>query len=309
METATGPDAANVSDPRRSVSSALWSFWRRGSFVERAGYGAGALLLVSGLVHLAIVIGGAGSWEGPLSWRKPATFGMSFGLTLITITWVASFLRLGKPARAILLASFTVACVVETALVTLQTWRGVPSHFNVETTLDGSIARTLAAGGFTLVAVIVALTVVAFRANAQLPASLRSAIRIGFVALLGAAAAGGLMIAKGMMLVFTGNEQAAYAIGGTLKPTHAVTMHAILILPALAWLLSFANWSEGRRLAVVRVAAGGYLLLTGVVVAANFAGVEPWQMPAPLVALAAVGALALTIAAIVALAAAHRALQ
>jgi hypothetical protein len=291
------------------VGSALWSFWRRGSLVERAGYGVGALLLVSGLVHLAILIASGGSWEGPLSWRKPATFGLSFGLTLITIIWVASFLRQGDRAWAILLGAFTVACVVETALVTLQTWRGVPSHFNVETALDGLIARTLAVGGFALVAVIVALTVVAFRANPQLPASLRSAVRIGFVALLGAAAAGALMIAKGMVLVVTGDEQAAYATGGTLKPTHAVTMHAILVLPALAWLLSFANWSEGRRLAVVRVASAGYLLLAGVVVAANFAGVEPWQMPAPLVALAAAGALALAIAAVVAMAAAHRALQ
>ena len=165
--------------------------------------------------------------------------------------------------------------VDETALVTLQTWPGVPSHYNVETTFHGLIARTLAVGGFTLVAVIVALTVVAFRANAQLPASLRSAIRIGFVALLGAAAAGALMIAKGMVLVFAGDEQTAYATGGTLKPTHAVTMHAILVLPALGWLLSFANWSEGRRLAVVRVTSAGYLLLAGVVVAANFAGVMP----------------------------------
>jgi hypothetical protein len=291
------------------VSGVLWSFWRQGSFVERAGYGVGACVLVSGLVHLAILIASGGSWEGPLSWRKPATFGLSFGITLITIIWVTSFLCLGDRARAILLGSFTVACVVETALVTLQTWRGVPSHFNVETALDGLIARALAVGGFTLVAVIVVLAVVAFRANPQLPASLRSAVRIGFVALLGAAAAGALMITKGMVLVFAGDEQTAYATGGTLKPTHAVTMHAILILPALAWLLSFAKWSEVRRLAVVRMAALGYLLLAGVVIAANFAGVEPWQMPAPLVALAAVGALALAIAALVALAAAHRALQ
>jgi hypothetical protein len=43
----------------------------------------------------------------------------------------------------------------------------------------------------------------------------------------------------------------------------------------------------------VRVASAGYLLLAGVVVTANFAGVELWQMPAPLVALSAVGAPAL----------------
>src|SRR6516165_7516029 len=98
MAAATRPDASDVSGPPRSVGSALWSFWRRGSLVERAGYGVGALLLVSGLVHLAILIASGGSWEGPLSWRKPATFGLSFGLTLITIIWVASFLRQGDRA-------------------------------------------------------------------------------------------------------------------------------------------------------------------------------------------------------------------
>jgi hypothetical protein len=57
-----------------------------------------------------------------------------------------------------------------------------------------------------------------------------------------------------MTLVLTGHPQQAYATGGTLKPIHAVTMHAILVLPALAWLLSFATWSERRRVLVVLVA-------------------------------------------------------
>jgi hypothetical protein len=30
-----------------------------------------------------------GSWEGPVSWRKPMSFGLSFGVTLATIGWVA----------------------------------------------------------------------------------------------------------------------------------------------------------------------------------------------------------------------------
>jgi hypothetical protein len=88
----------------------------------------GALSLVSGLIHLAILPIGGGSWQGTLSLRKPMTFGLSFGLTLITIVWVASFLRLSDRARVMLLGAFTVACALETALVTLQAWRGVPSH-------------------------------------------------------------------------------------------------------------------------------------------------------------------------------------
>jgi hypothetical protein len=110
----------------RSITGSMWSFWRNGRDVERAGYLVGAVLLASGLIHLAILVIGGGSWEGPLSLRKATTFGLSFGLTLITIVWVASFLRLGDRARAALLGAFIVACALETALVSLQAWRGVP---------------------------------------------------------------------------------------------------------------------------------------------------------------------------------------
>jgi hypothetical protein len=51
---------------------------------------------------------------------------------------------LGTCARAVLLTAFTAASIVETALVSLQTWRGVPSHFNVEPALDAWVTRALA---------------------------------------------------------------------------------------------------------------------------------------------------------------------
>jgi hypothetical protein len=265
--------------PVRSVTNALVSFWSRSHRTERAAYVVGALLLVSGLIHLAILLIGGGSWRGPLSLRKPTTFGLSFGLTLTTIVWVASFLRLSDRARAMLLGVFTVACALETVLVTLQAWRGVPSRFNMETTFNALVARILAAGGFVLVAIIVVLTLAAFPTHPTLPISLRIAIQIGFVALVGAVVVGAFMIAKGMVLLFAGDLQAAYATGGALKPTHAVTMHAILVLPALAWLLSFANWSEGSRVRVVLVAAVGYAVLAGVVAVGNFVGLELRQVP------------------------------
>jgi hypothetical protein len=275
--------------PTHSIAVGLLSFWSRGQRIERAGYIVGALLLASGLIHFAILVIGGGSWQGPVSLRKPATFGLSFGLTLLTIVWVASFLPLGERARRWLLGAFAAACVLETALVTVQAWRGVPSHFNVETSFDGWVARTLAAGGVVLVVIIVRLTFASFRANPAVPTSLRIAIRIGFVALVGAVVAGAVMIARGMMLVFAGDPQAAYATGGFLKQTHAVTMHAILVLPALAWLLSFANWSERRRAAAVLVAATGYVALAGVVAVANVAGIGAEQIPPQLMALFTVG--------------------
>jgi len=133
------------------------------------------------------------------------------------------------------------------------------------------------------------------------PLSVRIAIQVGFVVLCGAMAIGGVMIAKGMMLVFAGEPARAYATGGALKPTHAVTMHAILVLPALAWLLSFADWSEWRRRQVVLVASAGYVALALVVATANIASLELRQVPILADALLALGALAVLAAGAVAL--------
>ena len=255
-----------------AVLTALQSLWSKGRRIERAGYVVGALLLTSGLIHLAVLLMDGGSWEGPRSLRKAITFGLSFGLTSLTIVWVATFLRLGERLRVWLIAVFTTASVLETVLVSLQAWREVPSHFNFETTFDAWVTRLLAVGGITLVLIIIALTLISFRTNRATPISLRVAIRVGFIALCGALASGGLMIARGTQLVVAGSPEVAYTTGGALRPMHGALMHGILVLPLLAWLLSFSPWTERRRLATVIAAAALYLVSAGAVASANLAG-------------------------------------
>jgi len=241
------------------------SWWAQASAIERVACGVGALLFSSGVVHVAILLGTGASWDGPLSLRKAATFGLSFGLTLMNIVWVASFLEMSRTVRASLIGSFTAACALETVLVTMQAWRGVPSHFNLETTFDGLVARALAIGGAVLVAVISWLMVAAWRRRPPVEDSFRVAIRLGLSILVAAQLVGALMIARGMLLVFAGNPQAAYDTAGSLKPVHGVAMHGILVLPLLAYALSFVDWPEQRRLHIIRVASAAYVLLTIVI--------------------------------------------
>jgi len=242
-------------------------WWRTASTTDRIAYVVGALLFVSGVVHVAILIATGASWNGPLSLRKAATFGLSFGITLINVAWIQSFLALSPTTRRILIGSFTSACLLETALVTMQAWRGVPSHFNLETTFDGLVARALAAGGAILVVVITWLAVVAWRSHRPVSPSLRLAIRMGLSILVAAQLVGAAMIARGMLLVFSGNAQAAYFTAGSLKPTHGIAMHGILVLPLLAYGLSLVDWPEQRCLHIIRIASAAYVLLTVVVFA------------------------------------------
>ena len=248
--------------PVREVAVALREFWSRGGRMERSCYLIGAVLILAGLFHLGVFFVRDGSWTGPVSWRKPTTFGLSFGLTLITITWVGSFLR----TRAPLLAVFAAACVLEVVLISVQAWRHVPSHFNNQGPVNTGIAFSLAGGGAVLIIALVTMTVLAFRPAPDRDPAMRLALRVGFAALMFALASGAAMIAKGMVLVKTGHQQAAYTAADALKPAHAVTMHAVLVLPALAWLLTFFPvTASGRRTVIARV-SWGYALAAAAVI-------------------------------------------
>jgi hypothetical protein len=246
-----------------------------GRAVERACYRIGAVLIASGLFHAAVLVTSGDTWEGPLSWRKPATFGLSFGLTLITIAWVSSYLPLRAGARRLLLGAFATASVVEVGLITLQAWRRVPSHFDMETGFDTAVSRVLAGGGGVLIVVIAALTIASWRPMPAVPPSMRLALRSGLLALDVALLIGAIMVVTAVLDIYHGDQVAAYAVGAHWKPAHFVPMHGVLALPLLAWLLARTPLPERSRLNTVALAVAGYATLCALSVIESAAGISP----------------------------------
>jgi hypothetical protein len=281
------------------LGRALRRIWVDGRRVERVAYVVGLVLFVSGLVHVGILLVTGWTWIGPVSLRKAATFGLSFGLTLPSVAWATSYLRL--PARGLVLGVFIATCVVETVLISMQAWRGVPSHFNFATPFDTAVSTTLALGGGVIVLVGVVCTLAAFAGAGGLAPSMALAVRTGLVVLLVAFATGAVMVARGVVEARGGQAQLAYDTAGSLKPLHAVAMHVVLVLPALAWLLAHTSWAEARRLRLVWVAVVADAVLTAVVGYEAFAGIPPLTPPlvlgglsvAALVVVATTGATAL----------------
>jgi len=216
--------------------------------MRRIAYAIGVVLILSGLFHLMVFAIDGGPWEGPVGWRKAITFGLSFGITLISVAWVTSYLR----ASAVLLGIFAADCVLEVGLITVQAWRHVPSHFNMESPLNRTISMLLAVGGGVLIVVLVSFAIAAFRGNPALRPEMQLALRAGFATLLIGLASGAAMIARGVILVNTGHQQLAYQLGGFLKPLHAVSLHGVLVLPLIAVLT--------KNLTVVWFAVAGYAL-------------------------------------------------
>ena len=235
---------------------------------QRFAYAFAALLVLSGLFHLGVYALDGGPWEGPVSWRKPVVFGLSFGIALATVSWVMTFLRPNRIVGRLVLGLYSLAAVGEVFLVSLQRWRGVPSHFNESTPFDASVFSLMG----MLVSLVGALTVAVaiwswFRLDA--PASLALAIRLGLLLMLVSQGVGVQMIAEG------GNT---FGAAGALKVPHAVTIHAAQVLPALALVLLAVPGRELLRVRVVELGAAGYVVLVGATMVQTYAGRAPFDL-------------------------------
>ena len=118
--------------------------------------------------------------------------------------------------------------------------------------------------------------------------SMALAIRVGLVLLVISQTFGGMLIGNGLQKVFepetqkfvsSGIESASiFGTAGNMKVPHAVTLHAIQVLPLLAWLLFFTKWNESRRTKITLVAAVGYMGLAVVIAIQTFSGLAPIDM-------------------------------
>jgi hypothetical protein len=290
------------------MRASLLGYWREARPYQRLGYLVGGALVVVGLAHLVawLVVGGA--WAGPVSFRKPTTFGISFGLTTITMAWVAGQLRISDRTGWLLLGTLAVADTSEVVWVSLQRWRGVAAHFNDQTTLDNLLFVIMGGAAVAVAAtVILVMTVLAFTAMRASP-SMALAIRAGLLILLAAQVVGGWMIQHGLGLAEEGATDGLTTFGaaGVMKVPHAVAIHGIQVLPALAWLLSFAAMPEQRRVGLVRVAVLGYVALVVVSVLQTATGVAPFDVGVAAAVLYLLGVALLGLALVAALLALRR---
>jgi hypothetical protein len=180
-------------------------------------------LLASGVFHVGVwLFAGMPSLEGPVSWRKPITFGFSTGLLLLSLAWIVSLLPASRrrDRQAGALAALLVA---EIALIDMQQWRGVASHFNNATPFDGAVFTMM---GVLIVgaSVIMALwTRDVFREPLSTTPAYASAARAGMVML-------NLGNVIGLAMAVTQST--------SLKPFHGVTLHVLQALPIAIWIVT-----------------------------------------------------------------------
>ncbi len=217
-----------------------------------------ALMSASGVVHAVIFIASGTEWDGPLSWRKPILFGLSTGVTAASLAWVWRHLA---PTRGDhwLTQILGWSLLLEVAAITLQTWRGAPSHFNHSTTFDTIIEQLMLVWISVATLIVVWLTVRSW-GGLEVDPEQRLAIRAGLVGLVVSCVIGYAISAWGWRLHAMGRSPEIYGTAGVLKFPHGICLHAIQTLPIAGWI-----WRSVKAADLVRrmgwlVAAHGFAL-------------------------------------------------
>ena len=202
-----------------------------------------------------------------------------------------SFLRPRRVFGWLSIGILGIASVGEVALVSMQTWRGVASHFNETTPFDSSVF-SLMGMLVSLIGVMTLLITVRSFVGVDAAPSLALAIRLGLVLTLVSQGVGVQMIAEG------GNT---FGQAGALKVPHALTLHAAQLLPALALVLAVSESAESRRVRIVGLGALGYGVVIVSTMVQTYAGRAPFDFGVVSSLLAIVGLVVLAASAVLAL--------
>ena len=244
------------------------------------------------LMLAALVLSVAGYfWDprtitGVPAWLKPAKFALSTALFSGTVAWLFGYITIAPRFRRILGWVIAATLVLEVAIIDAQAARGTTSHFNIGTPLDASLFAIMGVAILLLwissISVLVLLMRQTFTQQTWALA-LRSAM---LITVLGSGI-GALMTrttreqkeARGRQLVVTENgghtvgapdgEPGLPVVGwsmrhGDLRVPHFLGLHAIQIVPFLAWLLALSPRGRRHAFALTGVVALSYSCLMAV---------------------------------------------
>jgi hypothetical protein len=233
----------------------------------------GLAFAASGLFHVGVwLIDGMPPLEGPVSWRKPIVFGLSTGVLTLSLAWALSLLPQSQTLKR-QTAAFVTLLTAELGLIALQQWRGVGSHFNVATPLDGAIFTAMGVI-ISIAAVLIAIWTWALFRPVAAPRHEVLAARAGMLLLNAGNIIGVFIAAWGATQLASGAPPNVFGEAGQLKLPHAIALHGLQVLPLLAWLASPAV----SALRIVGLGTAGYTTLLLFSLTQTFSGRTPFDL-------------------------------
>ena len=223
----------------------------------------GHLLLLA--IMLAVAPFDSRTVLGINPWIKPIKFALAGAVYTSTIGWLLYHLPTSEKAKLRVRQLVALTLVTETALVTLQAARGVPSHFNISSLVNLGILGIM---GLMIVINTIVVTYMAirfWRTKPDIPAPYLWGIRLGLLIFLLASLEGVVMVSlmshsvgiadggPGLPLINWSTK------GGDLRIAHFIGLHALQVLPLIGYLFSLPEVVKRLKNSVPWVWATGVL--------------------------------------------------
>jgi hypothetical protein len=204
-------------------------------------------------------------------WIKPLKFEASLALYLGTLAWFWDYLapaaRGSRGLRAFAVVSVALIAF-EIAYIVLQSARGVGSHFNEATPIEGIVFTLMGVAALVFTTFSATLGIaIARRPSADLAPAFRLAVVLGLIltTVLGVAAGIAISVNGGHWVGAAPTDAGGLPIfgwtrvGGDLRVAHFFGLHALQILPVAGWLVA-RRWPNATGL--VWLTAGAFTALT-----------------------------------------------
>lgn len=213
-------------------------------------FGAGIIFLLAMLPTTAALLLDDRTVNDIDVWWKPLKFQLSIALYLVTLAWLYG--ALAPAARqSRFLNGFAVVSVAllayEIVYMMIQSARGVGSHFNTATPLEGLLFTLMGAAALVFTAFPAALGIaIARQPEPGIAPAFRVAVVSGLVltAVLGIASGAALGINGGHWVGAPASDAGGLPIfgwtrqGGDLRVAHFFALHALQVLPVVGWLVA-----------------------------------------------------------------------
>jgi hypothetical protein len=200
-------------------------------------------------------------------WIKPMKFAVSIALFLWTMAWFLAYLP--GPKRTLQIIRWGVAgtMLIEIFCISLQSARGVPSHYNTATAFDGIVFGIM---GLMIVLNSLLVFGVLFLflwEEVDLPAPYLMGIRFGLALFLAGSLEGMVMILNQAHTIGAADGGAGLPFinwstkAGDLRAAHAAGIHAMQILPLIGHAISrwFRNQASSVQMLLLVAASFGYV--------------------------------------------------
>ena len=175
-------------------------------------------------------------------WVKPMKFFISIGLFSWTMAWLLDYIKSsGKVFRISLV--IVISMLIEIIIINYQAYRGVPSHFNIQSVMDGVLFQIM---GIAILVntIMVFWSFVLFAKHSRLPKGYYWSIRMGMLIFIIASLEGFLMVGNLGHTIGADDGQEGYFFlnwakeYGDLRVAHFLGLHALQVIPLFGWFVA-----------------------------------------------------------------------